>query len=466
MLIGGRSLQASAARYTRAVKSETPTTVQASQRDLRSTGLPAVPGVVVIFANQRPRFHVISWNGKPLELGRVELAQDGAQDGQISRQHLRLVLTEAGWQVSDLGSRNGSFVDGARFEGTTSVASGSIVRVGGALLLVLDDTLDFHRYGLGHRSGGVVAGPKLRKALDTIEAVRKVRMLKTLLVTGESGSGKEIAAQAFHRADGREQAPFVAVNCATIPKDLAERLLFGSRRGAFSGATDSGGHVQAADGGTLFLDEIAELPADVQAKLLRMLETGEVMRLGATSYETVDVRVCAATWRDLRGEVALDRFREDLYFRVGQPEVRLPALRERVEELPWHVADALDGSGSPWPLEASAAFIEACAQRPWPGNVRELRAEVRRAAAAVCAEAGKALKPEHLSPTAGMPIPRAASAPPQPARAQVPTDDIAAALRAEAGNVLGAARRLGIHRNKVRRWLERHGLGADSFKDS
>lgn len=448
------------------MKSETPTTVQASQRDLRDAGLPAVPGAVLIFASQRPRFQIISWNGKPIELGRSELGQDDAQDNQISRKHLRLELgANGGWQVSDLGSRNGSFVSGTRFEGTVPVSSGSIVRIGGALLLLLADTLDFHRYGLGQGDGGVIAGPKLRKALDTIEAVRKVRMLKTLLVTGESGSGKEIAAKVFHRADARERGPFVAVNCATIPKDLAERLLFGSRRGAFSGATDAGGHVQAADGGTLFLDEVAELPADVQAKLLRMLETGEVMRLGATSYEQVDVRVCAATWRDLRSEVALGRFREDLYFRVGQPEVRLPALRERLEEIPWHVVDALDACGSPWPLEASAAFIEACAQRPWPGNVRELRAEVRRAAAVVCAEAGKALKPEHLSPTAGMPIPRGQSAPPSPAPT-APTDEIATALRAEGGNVLGAARRLGIHRNKVRRWLERHHLVAESFKES
>jgi DNA-binding NtrC family response regulator len=422
-----------------------------------------VPGVVVIFANRRPRSQVISWNGKPLELGRAELSQDGEEDALISRKHLRLVLDGSDWQVTDLDSRNGSFRQGAAFSGAIRVPSGGIVRVGGALLLLLADTLDFHRYGLEAR-GGVIAGPKLRKQLDTIEAARKVRMLKTLLVTGESGSGKEIAAQVFHGAEGNAQAPFVAVNCATIPKDLAERLLFGSRRGAFSGATDAPGHVQAAHGGTLFLDEVAELPADVQAKLLRMLETGEVMRLGATSYERVDVRVCAATWRDLRGEVALGRFREDLYFRVGQPELRLPPLRERLEEIPWHVADALERSGSPWPLEASAAFIEACTQRPWPGNVRELRAEVRRCAAAVCMESGVKLTAEHLSTTAGMPIPRAESAP--PASAELPTDEIADALRAEGGNVLGAARRLGVHRNKVRRWLERHGLGAEAFKDS
>ena len=139
---------------------------------------------------------------------------------------MKLVFDGAGWDVTDLESRNGSFVLGAAFSGTIHLAPGSIVRLGGALLLLLADTLDFHRYGLGAKAG-VVAGPKLRKELETIEAARKVRMLKTLLVTGESGSGKEIAAQAFHGAEERERAPFVAVNCATIPKELAERLLFG-----------------------------------------------------------------------------------------------------------------------------------------------------------------------------------------------------------------------------------------------
>jgi len=436
------------------VTTESPTTVRAWRRERQAGGVPAVPGVVVVFANGRPCCRVICGNGKPLELGRSELGQEGVEDARISRRHVRVALDGAGWQVTDLGSCNGSFIQGTPFSGTVRVPSGSLVRVGGALLLLLADTLDFHRYGVG-QSGGVITGPQLRKQLDTIDAARKVRMLKTLLVTGESGTGKEIAAQVFHGPDGG-QAPFVAVNCATIPRDLAERLLFGSRRGAFSGATDAPGHLQAAHGGTLFLDEIAELPADVQAKLLRMLETGEVMRLGATTYERVEVRVCAATWRDLRGEVARGRFREDLYFRVGQPEVRLPPLRERREEIPWHVVDALDQSGAPWPLEASAAFIEACAQRPWPGNVRELRAEVRRCAAAACMESAVKLTTEHLSPTAGQPILRAESVPPH--------DEIAEALRAESGNVLGAARRLGVHRNKVRRWLERHRLGPESFK--
>jgi transcriptional regulator with PAS, ATPase and Fis domain len=284
--------------------------------------------------------------------------------------------------------------------------------------------------------------------------------VSSLLISGESGTGKEIAARIFHLSGGKSGAPFATVNCATIPRDLAERLLFGSRRGAYSGATDAQGHVQAAHGGTLFLDEVAELPPDVQSKLLRMLETHEVLRLGATSYERVDVRVCAATWRNLREEVAAGRFREDLYFRIGQPEIRLPPLRERPDEIPWHVQQVLDASSTQRPISATAAFIDACAQRDWPGNVRELRAEIRRASAVTFAHGSDALSADDLSPTAGVRITRAEA----PGGAAFPQDAFAAALTAEGGNVVGAARRLGIHRNRVRRWLERHAVDAGIFK--
>lgn len=432
------------------------TTVQAPGAHSRVGEVQPVAGLVVIFANRRPRFRVFRWEGAPLTLGRVELAEDDTQDPLISRQHLRLRFDGSNWLARDLGSRNGTFLGGAAFEGEVSVAPGSLLRVGGALLIPALDILGFQRYGLGLREG-IVGGPALRKALETVALSRRADMLPSLLISGESGTGKEIAAQVFHDSGPKPGAPFVAVNCATIPKEIAERLLFGSRRGAFSGATDAPGHVQTAHGGTLFLDEIAELDADVQTKLLRMLETRQVLRLGATNDEPVDVRVCAATWRDLRQEVAAGRFREDLYFRIGQPEIRLPALRERIEEMPWHIQQLLDACRAP--LGVSATFVEACAARTWPGNVRELRAEVRRAAA-LRVQDGEALTAEDLAPQAGQPIGGGTLA----AAATFPADEIAAALTAEDGNVLGAARRLGIHRNKIRRWLERFGLEASRFK--
>jgi len=328
----------------------------------------------------------------------------------------------------------------------------------------------------------VVGGPSLRMALEAVSLTRSVGMVGTLLVTGESGTGKEIAAQVFHATGARSGAAFSAVNCATIPKELAERLLFGSRRGAYSGATDAVGYVQAADGGTLFLDEVGELPAEVQSKLLRMLETREVLRLGATVPEPVDVRVCAATLRDLRAEVSAGRFREDLYFRIGQPEIRLPPLRERVEEVPWHIQQVLDACAREGgrDLRAGASFVEACALRHWPGNVRELRSEVRRAAATVVAHGESQLNAADLSPTAGTPLGRTSFGPPSPGTPSsgtpspgspspssplpMPEDEVAVALSESGGNVASAARQLGVHRNKVRRWLDRHRVDASLFK--
>src|SRR5262249_28524018 len=159
----------------------------------------------------------------------------------------------------------------------------------------------------------------------------------------ESGSGKELAARAFHGYGGRGDQPFVAVNCAAIPEGLAERLLFGAKKGAYSGATaDAEGYVSTANGGTLLLDENAQLDAAVQAKLLRVLETKGVMARGDWTPRPVDVRVCSGPHKSLREGVAKGRSREDLYFRMGRPEVSIPPICDRLEEIPWLVARELD----------------------------------------------------------------------------------------------------------------------------
>jgi transcriptional regulator with GAF, ATPase, and Fis domain len=430
----------------------------------------AVPGAILIFAGNRPAARVYRAGGGSLELGRQELAVGTDSDGLISRRHVRLCFSGTSWLVEDLGSRNGTFVDGRPVTPSVEVPPGSLVRVGGALLRVVSDVVPFEHYVTGVRNG-VVAGPSLRRALEAVgRAAQSAGGGASLLILGETGTGKELAARAFHEASGRAGAPFVIVNCATIPRELGERLLFGSRRGAYSGATDATGYLQAAHGGTLCLDEVAELSLEVQSKLLRVIETREVLRLGATSHEHVDIRLCAATWRDLRAEVVAGRFREDLYFRISQPEVRLPPLRERPEEIPWHVEQVLaqlDGEGERQ-LSVAAGYVEACAARAWPGNVRELRGEVRRAVLAATA-APSVLDAECLGETAGIALSGSGIPSSAPAEAAVPTesfpnDAIAAAMVTAAGNVAGAARQLGVHRNKVRRWLERHGVEPRQFK--
>jgi transcriptional regulator with PAS, ATPase and Fis domain len=249
----------------------------------------------------------------------------------------------------------------------------------------------------------------------------------------------------------------VAVNCAAIPEGVAERLLFGAKKGAFSGATaDAEGYFRAADRGTLFLDELAELDPAVQGKLLRVLETREVTPLGAAQGTRVEVRVVAATTADMRAAVAGGSFRRDLYFRIGKPEVELPPLRARREEIPWLVARGLAAVDAA--LAADGLLVEACLLRPWPGNVRELLGAVRRAAHAARGARRTVVQAGDLEASAGVSLgggqPRGARSDEDAAPRREPTRaEVESALREARGNVTGAAKRLGLHRNQLRRWL-------------
>jgi len=199
----------------------------------------------------------------------------------------------------------------------------------------------------------------------------------TILILGESGTGKELLAEAIHRGSRRADAPFVTVNCATLPEALAESELFGHRKGAFTGAlTDQPGRLRAAHGGTLFLDEIGELPLNLQAKLLRFLESGECQPLGTTRAERLDVRVIAATNRDLHAEAQAGRFREDLYYRLNVVPLELPPLRARSGDTPLLLDELtvrLAATHGLEPPRYTAAARSVLERYRWPGNVRELR---------------------------------------------------------------------------------------------
>jgi two-component system response regulator AtoC len=231
-------------------------------------------------------------------------------------------------------------------------------------------------------SGGIVGrSAAVRTALDVARKV--ARHPSTVLVTGESGTGKELVARLIHDASPRAGAAFVAVNCGAIPEALLESELFGHVKGAFTGAsTDKPGLFEEADGGTLFLDEIGELPAPLQVKLLRALQEGEVRRVGATDARVVDVRVIAATARDLQTEVAASRFRSDLYYRINVVSIRLPALRERKEDIPELARHFLDLYNQRLGLQVqriSAVAMRRLVEHAWPGNVRELENVIERA---------------------------------------------------------------------------------------
>ena len=282
----------------------------------------------------------------------------------------------------------------------------------------------------------------------------------TVLVLGETGTGKELVARALHRNSPRAAAPFIAVNCAAIPADLMESELFGHVKGAFTGATaDRIGRFREAEGGTLFLDEIGDMPLPTQAKILRALQEREITPVGGTRVMRVDVRIVAATHRDLPAAVAEGRFRKDLWYRLQVLPLALPPLRERLGDVLLLAEHFLRRLGAGAPKRLSPAAAQALVAHPWPGNVRELRNAMERAAI-LCH--GGSILPEHLgldlapSPAGepgidwGGPLAQAV--------ALVEREMIRRALAETAGNRAEAARRLGLSRQQLYRKLAEHGL--------
>jgi transcriptional regulator with PAS, ATPase and Fis domain len=399
-------------------------------------------------------------------IGRDSLERGGFSDPAMSRQHAEVRYDGQRFRVRDLGSRNGTFVDGTPAREVADGAGRRVVRAGHSIFLACPDVRPFEALGI-ERTGALVLGPGMAATWRLIG--RLARTGSSMCLHGESGVGKERAVQIFHAQGPRSERPLVAVNCGAIPEGMAERLLFGTKRGAYSGATaDAEGYVQAADGGVLFLDEVAELDLAVQAKLLRVLESKEVMPLGENRPRRVDFQLCAASHKDLREEIARGRFRQDLYFRLGLPTVSLAPLRARVEEIPWLVDMVVEQTAGA-ALAVHSSFVEACLLRRWPGNVRELITETRAAVHQAVAQGCTALRDTSLPPGAGVGFDTAAGS----ARAVTGTQRrdtparaiIEAALRAHHGNVAATARAMHVHRTQLRRWLARYGIEAGKHDD-
>ena len=282
-----------------------------------------------------------------------------------------------------------------------------------------------------------------------------------VLVRGESGTGKELVARALHEHGPRRGGPFVPVNCSAIPEALLESLLFGHRRGAFTDAReDRAGFFQAADGGTLFLDEIGDMPLALQAKLLRTLQDSRIQPLGATTSEEVNVRVVAATHRDLERMCATGEFRQDLYYRLNVIPLVIPPLRERPDDLlplATRLLARIAARQGRGPMSLSRDAVERMRARPWPGNVRELENLLERA---TVFNEGDVIGPEHFPDSpAALPGGEASEGEIR-SLSEVEREQIEKALRSVNGNKSAAARLLGLDRKTLYRKIELYGLGA------
>jgi transcriptional regulator of acetoin/glycerol metabolism len=372
----------------------------------------------------------------------------GVPDARMSSKHLRLERVLDGWMAVDQGSKNGTAIDGARVD-RAQLDEGALIEAGHSFFLFRP------KLAPSGDSATETLLPGLGADLRRVELVAKSRI--PVLLRGETGTGKELLARAIHRASGRA-GQFVAVNCGAIAPNLVESELFGYRKGAFSGATeDRPGLVRSADGGTLLLDEIGDLPLAQQASLLRVLQEEEVRPVGGTRELKVDLRVIAATHRDLEDLAAKELFRRDLLGRLSGLTIELPPLRQRLEDLGLLIAAVSKRLAHPPQLSVDAG--RALFAHTWPGNIRELEKAL---SSAMVLSAGKTIELEHL-PQSLRERPQS-SAPTLREEGQKLRDELVSRMKAHGGNVTAAARAMGKARTQVQRWLRRYGIDPLSFR--
>jgi transcriptional regulator with AAA-type ATPase domain len=378
--------------------------------------------------------------GAPLTVGSDPGCDLVLADRTVSAVHCRIEPDTSGAWVRDLASRNGTWLDGVR-TALGRLAPGSRLRLGRTELFVIDEG----RAGDARSDGLVAASPPMIELLGAVERLAKVPY--PVLVTGPSGAGKEGIARALHGRGPRRDAAFVPVNAAAIPRDLVESELFGHEKGAFTGAESARrGVFEQADGGTLFLDEVGELTLAVQARLLRVLESWTVRRVGGEGERRVDVRLVCATHRDLRTMVARGAFRADLYYRLVQLRLEVPPLAERPEDVRALAVHFLEGAASTLGArELSSDALEALVAYGWPGNVRELRSVVL---AAATESAGVVQRQDVLAAIRTI-------AGPEAAREISPLG--ARSLVEQHGSISAAARAIGVARTTLRDRLHRAG---------
>ena len=359
---------------------------------------------LIVFVGGEVSSHALPRSGEVV-IGRGEDAGVRIDHATVSRRHATLLLGDQ-VRVVDHGSFNGTSIGGQKVPPNTPVPVGlsTIVELGETMIVV---QVEGAAPVTASRSLGQSQAPRadispgMQHLYRLVDNVAQSNI--TVIVRGETGVGKEVVSEEIHKRSARANGPLVKLNCAALPEQLLEGELFGYERGAFTGATQAkAGLIESADGGTLFLDEIGEMPLATQAKLLRVVESREVMRLGSLRPKTVDVRFVAATHRDLEEMVARGQLRQDLYYRLAGVSLVVPPLRERVEEIPKLATDFVGrfcAEARRPAIPISGYAMTVLKSYAWPGNVRELRNVIERA---VVFCKGTAIAPEHL----GLPLDR------------------------------------------------------------
>jgi transcriptional regulator with GAF, ATPase, and Fis domain len=412
-------------------------------------------------------------------------------DAKVSGLHCEIRLDERGYRLRDLDSTNGSYVGGLRIN-DVYIQPGTQISVGGSRLRFepLGETVEVELSDRDRFGSMIGRSVKMRELFAKLEKLAPSDA--TVLITGETGVGKELVAESLHELSPRIQGPFVVLDCGSIPANLIESELFGHERGAFTGATSSYvGAFERAHEGTVFLDEIGELPLALQPKLLRVLESREVRRIGSSKTVQVNIRVVAATNRDLGVEVNRGRFREDLFYRLAVARVHVPPLRERKDDIPLLIEHILTSTPGGENAYIAPDTVDLMMKHDWPGNVRELRNVIERAVLLSETPAHDSLRrtatpgprpdveinDDDVSnpsvtasqPGAVMTVPVDVTVPFKTAKQDVVTEFerryISKLLEQHDGNISAAARTAGIDRMSIHKMLHRLGLANPGRED-
>ncbi len=425
-------------------------------------------GTLVVLSSEtgEPVGKPIHIGPEPCVVGRGNHCQVVLDDPQVSTSHCEVTATDKGVRVRDLDSRNGTFVHQARLDKGAYLSSNARLRCGQTWLAVGVTSREKVPLLQARSYGPIVGGSAvMRRIYARLASIAPHDLC--VLITGETGTGKELVAEAIHKASRRGSGPFVVIDCTTIPASLAESRLFGHEKGSFTGAVSRQvSPFIEASGGTVFFDELGELPLEVQPKLLRALDARQIQSVGSNRYQPIDVRIVAATRRNMHEEINAKRFRDDLYHRLAQAIIHVPPLRERTEDIPYLLARFLADVGDPEALaRIDQPALDRLLRHDWSGNVRELRNVIVTAHAV--SNGGPIEVTEFLDPRRAPGEVRLADRGSPPRSFAARKNELLEVFEREffgelhknaRGNVSEMARISGLSRPTVRQYLVRYGL--------